>query len=130
MSHPTSPDFFLPGLTVTDAVGSYWLRQAMWRLRREIAWLWYERGWHGQDTPPGTVPPLTDKLVTALDLTRFAEQKQVFFETDVAASFLTQLIHEPPPETADAAPGSFSALARRVVCWQLVKMMLSAASLP
>ena len=101
----------------------------MWRLRREIAWLWHERGWTGAE-PPNGLPPSVDRLVASLDLSRYAEQKQRFFETDVAASFLSGLIAQTPPMQAVAPRGSFGWLVQTLDLSQIDAFALALALLP
>jgi ATPase family associated with various cellular activities (AAA) len=103
-----APIVFLPTLTVDDPLARYWLRQVTLRLRREICWLWHERG-HGAAENSGRLPPPHDKLSTVLDLARYVEQKTVFFATDETARYLTSLLADPPPAPI-AAPtqGSFA----------------------
>lgn len=131
MSNRTSSlqDGFLPGLVAADHAGAYWLRQAMWRLRREVAWLWHERGWAGHE-PPAGLPPTVDRLIASLDLARYAEQKQRFFEADVAASFLSELIAAPAPEAGDTVRGSFGWVVETLVLRDVEAFALALGLLP
>ena len=59
------PVAFLPGVRGEDPTANYWLRQAMLRLRREICWLWRERGTlagANGTAPQGTLPRFGDRL--------------------------------------------------------------------
>ena len=51
---PSESIVFSPGLRADDPRANYWMRQATLRVRREIAWIWHERGATGQ---PGELPP-------------------------------------------------------------------------
>ena len=69
-SQPTADAvWFTPGLDTQDAYTSYWVRQAVLRLRRELCWAWRQT-----QTPD----PLTD----ALHRSRLHEQRLHFFERD------------------------------------------------
>ena len=46
---------FSPNLRADDELANYWMRQAMLRTRREIAWIWHERGL-GASPQPGELP--------------------------------------------------------------------------
>jgi hypothetical protein len=103
----TIPVAFTPGLQAGDAFGNYWLHQVTYRLRREICWLWHERGvLAGEQRTP--LPPFCDKLSTALDLARYADEKKLFFANDPAARYLTTLLETPPPEDPAPVLGSFA----------------------
>ena len=95
-----------PGLAATDAVANFWLRQATVRLRREICWCWRERtgrSAHDANAPP----PLSDRPLAALDISRHWEAKHQFFQTDVTASYLSGLLCDEPPPAAGSPQGSF-----------------------
>jgi len=113
------PIAFTPALQGEDPLGNYWLRQVTTRLRREICWLWQERGALAVE-PRGSLPPFTHKLSTALDLTRYAQEKQQFFAADETAHYLTSLLNAPPPEESDPPRGSFT--------WVANELELEAAS--
>jgi hypothetical protein len=100
-----------------DPLAAFWLRNLTLRLRREICWLWHERG----VVPPGDgasvemLPPFGDRLVTALDLSRHAGAKLRFFAQDETAAYLSRLIDEPAPVLRSAAArGSFAWVAREL----------------
>lgn len=86
-----SPGLFSPELSISDALTASWLAEATLRLRREIAWQWYVRG---NAAAPNTdqLPPTIDALSESLDLTRFSNDKEHFFETDTTAIFLGEQI--------------------------------------
>jgi hypothetical protein len=103
------PASFLPRLVVDDPLANHWLRQVTIRLRREICWLWLERG----DLPPenarsALLPPFTERLASVLDLVRYADQKHQFFKSDTTAAYLSNLLKEPAPAVPFARRGSFS----------------------
>jgi len=58
---------FSPNLRADDELANYWMRQATLRSRREIAWIWHERGL-GEKIQPGELPPVVDKASYSLDL--------------------------------------------------------------
>jgi hypothetical protein len=97
------PSAFSPELHTADDLGAYWMRQAAFRLRREVAWRWHERRQDRADTGPAS-----DRLVESLDLVRNWEAKQRFFAEDTAAAYLSQRLAE-PYHRAGAKPrrGSF-----------------------
>ena len=104
-----APVVFLPTLKVDDAFANHWLRQVTLRLRREISWLWHERGGGEGADNSGRLPPFRDKLATVLDLARYAEQKAAFFATDATAGYLTALLAEASPSPpVRPLRGSFS----------------------
>ena len=101
------PVTFTPGLESEDASGNYWLHQVTYRLRREICWLWQERGALALGRS-GSLPPFTDKLSTALDLTRYADEKKHFFAADETARYLGSLLESASPRQTDPPQGSFA----------------------
>jgi hypothetical protein len=100
------PIVFSPNLRAGDAVANYWLRQVTLRLRREVGWLWHERG-AGLPHRSAELPPATDRASDSLDLSRHWAEKQDFFATDDVAVFLTEQLSAPPPVADTAARGSF-----------------------
>ena len=95
MSAPlaATPVSMNPDLGVGDPVCAHWLAQVTWRLRREIAWCWHQRG-HGTAPAPGALPPITDPVQDSLDLARFRDDKRVFFAEDTTARYLSERIAE------------------------------------
>ncbi len=77
-----------PGLALNDPGLAYWQAQVNLRLRREVAWCWYQR--LGEPGAPGQLPPLTDPTVEALDQVRFQDEKPRFFAQDPAARYLSE----------------------------------------
>ncbi len=123
------PPTFQPLLQVGDALSEYWLRQVTVRLRREIAWLWYQRT--GERNAPDKLPPFTEPLPEALDQTRFAAQRARFFREDETAGYLTELLREAPPETrGQPARGSFTWVARELNLTPLDRFVLALAICP
>ena len=101
-----SPMVFTPGLEAADPLANYWLRQAMLRLRREVCWLWQERGGKPES---GVTPPLVERVAESLNRVRFFEEKQRFWETDPAARYLTCQMDETPPDPPGGSrQGSFT----------------------
>jgi hypothetical protein len=97
---------FTPGLVAADPLANYWLRQVMLRLRREICWMWQERTGRA---PEGVLPPFTERVSESLDRARYWDDKQVFFESDTAARYLSdQISAAPPRRTSSPERGSFA----------------------
>ena len=124
-----APVAFTPGLRGEDPLGNYWLHQATYRLRREIAWLWQERGALALGRG-GSLPPFSDRLSTALDLTRYADEKQHFFATDQTARYLTSLFEYAPPDAAAPTRGSFAWVSRELELDPAACFVLALALLP
>jgi hypothetical protein len=118
-SVPRVPLSFSPRLAVEDPLAEYWLRQVTLRLRREVCWLWRERGELAGLTfsAASALPPFVDRLGSVLDLARYDEEKRAFFSDDQTAGYLSDLIAAPPPDErllAAAPPGGFSWAAREL----------------
>ncbi len=106
------PVLFSPGIEPDDPLAAYWLRQVTVRLRREICWLWHERGFSSESS--GILPPFTDKVSSSLEMSRFREEKKRFFETDVTAAHLSEQLAATPPVPSGAMRGSFGWVATEV----------------
>ena len=127
-----APTALLPRLTVGDPVGAHWLRQVTLRLRREVCWTWLERGLlTGSSLAPlpGVLPPFAEPALAALDLARYDDDKQRFFESDETAAYLSQLIAMPEPDD-DRGAGGFGWVARElalapVECFVLALALLA-----
>ncbi|QKO21831.1 ATP-binding protein [Rhodoferax sp. BAB1] len=98
---------FSPNLRADDDLANYWMRQATLRARREIAWLWHERGLGGQ-ARSGALPPVIDKVSDSLDLSRHWGEKRRFLAEDVTAGYLTEKLQSPKPGGHRVRRGSFS----------------------
>ncbi len=98
---------FSPSLQTEDPLANYWLRQVTMRLRREICWRW-----HLQEgitaASHSSLPPLTNKLTEALDMSRYWEEKYQFYQNDPTAKYLTKKIAAEPPKNYIVVRGSFS----------------------
>ena len=97
---------FSPNLRADDELANYWMRQATLRSRREIAWIWHERGLRVQ-TQPGELPPVIDGASDSLDLSRHWSEKRQFFSENTAAKYLTEKLKSERPMTNDWRRGSF-----------------------
>ncbi len=95
MKSPTITCTFTPGLRVSDPLTTYWLRQATLRLRRELCWQWQEQGVL-PGLSSGTLPTFRDRVSATLEQQRFWEQKQLFFQTDETAKYLSDQIETDP----------------------------------
>jgi len=109
----SEPIVFAPNLRARDELANHWMRQATLRLRRETAWLWHERG-SGTARLSGELPPVIDGASDSLDLSRHWAEKQDFFETDVAAKYLTEQIAIEPPKVGMPERGSFGWVAEKL----------------
>lgn len=130
---PQAPETFSPTLRSDDPLAAYWLRNVTLRLRREIAWLWRERGAPvPSDSDRGiALPPFTDRVESALDLSRHAVEKHRFFSEDETASYLSRGIGDPAPKTRQApVRGSFSWVARELSLTDLDCFVLALALSP
>lgn len=111
----------LPKLEPADGLAEYWLAQVTLRLRREVSWIWHERGL----TPvndEGSVPPTIDRAIEALDFSRHAAAKLRFFSEDETASYLSSRVAAPEPEDADRPP------ARGTFPWAIEELDLDAVA--
>jgi hypothetical protein len=126
------PVTFLPGVHTEDLVANYWLRQVTVRLRREVCWLWRERGALAGVAPGAALlPPFGDRAGAALDLSRYDREKREFFATDPTAAHLTALLAAPPPDDEpQATRGSFEWIARTLPLAPIERFVLAAALLP
>ncbi len=104
---------FAPNLRSDDEVANYWMRQATLRARREIAWLWHERG-HRAPTSAGELPPMVDKASDSLDLSRHWAEKRKFFGENVAARYLSEKLQAEPPAPKKRRRGSFAWVVREL----------------
>ncbi|WP_209425152.1 ATP-binding protein [Pararhodobacter sp. SW119] len=105
------PVGFTPRITVGDPLARLWLAQATLRLRREVAWLWHERGTVQGIEGGGTLPPLNDPLHDALDLARHDVERNAFFASDPTARYLSDRIAALVPDGGPPRRGGFGWLA-------------------
>ncbi|NJS11333.1 MAG: hypothetical protein HC789_13645, partial [Microcoleus sp. CSU_2_2] len=98
---------FSPSLQTKDVLANYWLWQVTVRLRREICWRW-----HLQENitfaSSASLPPLTNKLTEALDLSRYWEEKCQFYQSDPTAKYLSDKLTVDRPKNYPVVRGSFS----------------------
>ena len=118
---------FTPGVRGRDACARYWMGQVALRLRREICWLWRRAP---QEERAGALPPLVDRSLAALDLTRYECDKRRFFAEDPTARFLTERIEAAPAPTEAPARGSFGWAAERLGLAPVERFLLALALLP
>ena len=84
---------FARRVSVGDSAARVWLAEVTLRLRREVAWLWHERGvLHGLDGSGSALPPMIDPLHEALDINRYDGERDAFFTADPTAAYLTERI--------------------------------------
>jgi hypothetical protein len=88
----TSPPTFTPELEISGALTASWLSEATLRLRREVGWLWHQRGTSTKQNDD-QLPPSIDAISESLDLQRFTDDRQRFFSSDIAASYLSERIN-------------------------------------
>ena len=126
-----SPVGFQPALRVADAEAAHWLAQVTLRLRREVCWLWRERGLlagAGEAASGALLPPFSDPLLAVLDLARYDADKQAFFASDETARWLTEKILAPAP--GDGPPpvrGGFAWAARALNLAPVERFVLALA---
>lgn len=94
-----APLLLTPGIEVANAAAAHWLQQVNLRLRREVCWCWASRA--GQ-IAKGGLPPNVDPAAESLDLGRSDSDKRRFFETDVTAKYLSDLLRSAMPESVPA----------------------------
>ena len=127
------PVAFLPGVRGHDALAQHWLSQVTLRLRREVCWLWRERGLQGAGEPAGgALPPPVDRALAALDLVRYERDKRAFFADDVTARHLSDRIAAalPAASTGGDKRGSFGWVARQLQLQPVECFVLAVALLP
>jgi hypothetical protein len=129
------PVVFMPGAGGQDAQARHALRQATLRLRREVCWLWRERLSQGAAdaaaaADPGALPPFVDAGFGALDLSRYAQQKQAFFRDDATARHLSELIAASAPAAGTERRGGFGWVVRELALEPVEAFVLALALLP
>ena len=130
MSTATAPASFSPQLVPEDELARHWLRQVTLRLRREVLWMWHQRG-HTTRGRRGALPPPTDPTGEALDLARYWEDKQRFLAHDQTARYLGAQIAAPEPQQPDKPPrGSFAWVAGELDLEPCERFLLALAMLP
>ncbi len=111
---------FVPGVQGQDVCAQYWLGQVTLRLRREVGWLWRERG-----EQPNEVSP----ALAALDLQRYHNDKQQFFADDVTARYLSEQLSTKAPTVA-VTQGSFGWVVEQLQLQAVDCFVLALALLP
>jgi hypothetical protein len=128
------PVVFMPGAGGRDPHARHALRAATLRLRREVGWLWRERLAQGAaGTPPAdadALPPYVDPAFGALDLARYALDKQAFFRDDTTARHLSGLIAEPAAVEGAGRRGGFGWVVRELRLEPVEAFVLALALLP
>ena len=128
------PVTFLSGARAEDGLANFWLRQVTLRLRREVCWLWRERGTlAGVDGGTALLPPFSDRTVAVLDFARYDRDKREFFANDATARHLSDLIDAPPPDEhalRNPARGSFTWVAHALALSTVDRFVLATALLP
>jgi len=106
------PATFSPSIGIADPLAASWLAEATFRLRREVCWLWHQRG---EPVNPAChpLPPVVDPTNDSLDITRFVDDKRQFFASDVTARYLGRLI-EAMRESRVVSDGPWAALRHRL----------------
>ena len=106
------PQSFDSRVGASDPLTARWLSEATLRLRREIAWLWFQRT-GVQGFVEGRLPPPSDPVIDALDLARHADDKRRFFATDPTAHYLGTRIASLRDES-EPRSGPWAAIAQRL----------------
>ena len=91
MASQPAPIAFSAQVFAVDPLAASWLAETTLRLRREICWLWRQRG-SAARAEHGALPPPVDDLIESLDFTRFEDEKRRFFNNDATALHLDQRI--------------------------------------
>ncbi|MGH8666099.1 MAG: hypothetical protein ACREUX_17700, partial [Burkholderiales bacterium] len=128
-AEPTEPIAFMPGVRGQDPIAQHWLAQVTLRLRREVCWLWRERGLQGA-AEAAPVPAPVDRALAALDLVRYERDKRGFFAEDVTARYLSERIAAPAPLTGPTTRGSFGWVAHELRLEPVERFVLAMALLP
>jgi hypothetical protein len=124
------PVAFSPGIVPDDPLALHWLRQVTFRLRREVAWVWVERGIADRDAS-SVLPPPGDPAGEALDLARHMETKRRFFREDETARYLSAEIARAEPVLPRPPPrGSFSWVCADLALEPVERFLLALAALP
>ncbi len=124
-----TPPAFSPELAPADALAAYWLGQVTLRLRREVSWIWHQRG-VVPSPERGALPPPSDRALEALDLARYSELKRRFFAEDETARFLSEKIAAPEPQAKPRARGSFSWVVRKLALEPVERFVFALALSP
>jgi hypothetical protein len=99
---------FTPSVAPLEPSLAAWLSQSTLRLRREICWRWHQRGAEAQDWTALPEPDV-NRLQESLDLTRYWQAKQSFFQEDATAAYLSSKIDGPMPlPNSSVDRGSFA----------------------
>jgi ATPase family associated with various cellular activities (AAA) len=117
------PSSFSPDLAIADALTASWLAEVTLLLRREVCWLWHQRGTTIKQSNDH-LPPSIDTLSESLDLVRFAEDKQRFFSHDVTAKYLSERIHF-VRETREINQGPWAAIQTRLALDDAAQFVLA-----
>ena len=127
--YPAEPIAFMPGIRGQDPIAQHWLAQVTLRLRREVCWLWRERGLQGA-AESAALPAPVDRALAALDLVRYEGDKRSFFAHDVTARYLSERIATPAPFTGPTTRGSFGWVAHELRLEPVECFVLAMALLP
>lgn len=85
------PATFTPDVRINDPLTASWLAEATLLLRREVCWLWHQKG-SSRNAQADVLPPTTDAVSDSLDLLRFSDDKKRFFDSDITARYLSEKI--------------------------------------
>lgn len=125
---------FQPALRVADPEAARWLAEVTLRLRREVCWLWRERGLllgagnRASSDMDGLLPPLADPLRTSLDLARYDNDKRAFLEHDETARWLGEEIAGLGATDASSVPfGGFAWVAGHLALAPAERFVLALA---
>lgn len=117
------PSTFSPDLAIADALTASWLAEVTLLLRREVCWLWHQRG-AAIEQSNDHLPPAIDAVSESLDLLRFADNKQRFFSTEVTAKYLSERIRF-VRDTRETNHGPWSAIQTRLALGDAAQFALA-----
>jgi hypothetical protein len=119
----SAPSSFSPDLAIADALTASWLAEVTLLLRREVCWLWHQRGTAIKQSNDH-LPPLIDAVSESLNLVRFADDKQHFFSSDVTAKYLSERI-DFVRETRKTNQGPWAAIQMRLALDDAAQFVLA-----
>jgi vesicle-fusing ATPase len=110
-----------------DVLLNHWLDQVQLRLRRELAWCWYQRTGQG-DPQLGVLPPADDALREGAHWSFNLPRRAWFFDSDTVAHQLSlRLAVDEPESTTSIESGSFGWVCERLQLQAAERFVLALA---